>query len=114
MVTRGTTYYIQVHCVLPRKENINDKGPGYRPEEQTVPPEYGTDNFNIVMRLFKNGSFVNPESSFPVRVNLGDWLFISVSLFSLDKDLKLIVPSCDATPGVDRNAGPKYEIIKDK
>ena len=68
----------------------------------------------MAMNLYKDNRFVNPISSFPARLKLGEYLYIGVTLTSQDTGLKLVVPNCTATATADRNIEPSYPFIKDK
>ncbi len=49
-----------------------------------------------------------------MKVTLGDWINIAVTLDSTDKDLKLIVPECKATPEREPDSQPQFFFIREK
>ncbi len=49
-----------------------------------------------------------------MRVTLGDFLYVGLGLNTEDRNLKLIVPECKATPDPDRNSEPQYYFIDQK
>jgi hypothetical protein len=63
---------------------------------------------------FRNNSFKVPVSDFPLQLPLGEWLNAALELTDVDKNLKLVVPNCYATPTADKNDPIRYPLFTDK
>ncbi|CAH1787312.1 unnamed protein product [Owenia fusiformis] len=111
IIRRDNEYTITVHCIHPRDSGASG---GINPETKTLPPGIGEHNFDVEMYFYRNFTFKEPITEFPIRISLGDWLHVGVVLKGSDPTLKLIVPECFATPLEDKTSTPRYDLIRDK
>jgi hypothetical protein len=52
--------------------------------------------------------------TFPARVILREYVYVGLSLTTTDKQLKIVVPRCYATPEEDLESTPQLVLIEDK
>ena len=73
--------------------------------------EFGKFDFKIDM--YQTDKYISSYSNFPVKVHVGERIFLQVKLRSNNTDLLLFVDNCKATPTVDPNDPSAYPLIKD-
>ena len=85
-----------------------------QPESRTVPTKTGSGQFDVNMFFYLNNRFVDAVQRFPARVTLGEVVYVAMTLKSADRQLKLIIPSCWATPEKEADSTPRVDLIIDK
>lgn len=110
-VYRKNTYQVYLACDFPRAGNVDDNGiqPLTESVSQRAPGQY-----NFQMTFYRNDNFTQAETDFPIRIPLGEFLNVGVSLEDVDTGLKLIVPNCRASPDLDPNSNVMYPLISDR
>jgi len=111
VITRTTIYYVPVSCVINRTSNPNND---FDPYTRTPPPQAGGGKYNVELVLFEDNRFTNPVAQNPLRVLLGDWLYIGVQLYSTDPNLKVVLVDCYASPSNQPDTTPQYYLIRNK
>ncbi|XP_064616288.1 deleted in malignant brain tumors 1 protein-like [Liolophura sinensis] len=110
-VYRKNTYLVYLACDFPRAGNVDDNGiqPLTESVSQRAPGQY-----NFQMTFYRNDNFTQAETVFPIRIPLGEFLNVGVSLEDVDTGLKLIVPNCRASPDLDPNSNVMYPLISER
>lgn len=109
MLIYGVLKWIRNHFLLQGDPENN-----IEPEARTARPARGKGQFDVRMLIYLNNKFQDPVQDFPARVVLGEIVYVAMSLFSTDQDLKLIVPVCWATPEKDIDSEPRVNLIQEK
>ncbi|XP_062622021.1 deleted in malignant brain tumors 1 protein-like [Saccostrea cucullata] len=109
-VYRVNTYRVEVSCEFPRDLDTDQ---GMLPQTESV-TQKAPGTFNIRMDFFKNNSFNNPVSDFPLNLTLGEWLNVALTLENVDSNLKLVVPDCVATPTTSETDPTNYPLFENK
>ncbi|KAK2147738.1 hypothetical protein LSH36_538g00012 [Paralvinella palmiformis] len=111
VITRRQVFHIPAICVMGRNDDVvND----VEPLEQTAPPRYGYGHFEVNMNIYRSSRFVDAIATFPARVILREYVYVGLSLTTTDKQLKIVVNRCYATPEEDPNSTPQNVLIEDK
>lgn len=71
-------------------------------------------NLEINSVVSRNNSFQVAVTQFPLEIPLGEWLNTALELEEVDKNLRLVVPNCYATPSSNRDDPVKYPLFTDK
>ncbi|KAJ8300760.1 hypothetical protein KUTeg_022279 [Tegillarca granosa] len=109
---RVNLYYVEVSCYFERDLTDNlDKE--MQPMSQYV-TQKAPGQFRVNMVFFRNNSFLNAETTYPLQLTLGEWLYVGLYLESIGSNLKLVVPNCKATPSTDRNDQTNYPLFINK
>lgn len=66
--------------------------------------------------MYISSSVQTPISSGSVlQVELGDWVYVGVQLFSRDRRLKLVLEECYASPfSTPNNTSPIYFLVRNR
>lgn len=102
------TYRIEAKCEFPRDLDTNE---GYTPLTETV-TQKAPGRFTIDMTFF-NDSFSTPLNG-SIKLTLGEWLNVALTLDAIDPNLKLVVPNCKATPTSDPNDPTFFDLFSNK
>ncbi|CAH3182653.1 unnamed protein product, partial [Porites lobata] len=75
----------------------------------------GFGKFTIFLKLFNKPTFENPFSpkDFPVMFTIRERMYFELHVDTEDRRLAIFALDCFATPSQDRNALPRYDVIKD-
>ncbi|XP_039626133.1 CUB and zona pellucida-like domain-containing protein 1 [Polypterus senegalus] len=75
--------------------------------------EAGFGTFTFVFEFYNSGDFTNiiDPSEYPVEVELGQMLYMGISVKSSLDNIKLFVDTCRSTPNDDPNDSIHYDII---
>ncbi|XP_062622027.1 deleted in malignant brain tumors 1 protein-like [Saccostrea cucullata] len=109
-VHRVNTYRVEVSCEFPRELYASK---GMIPQSESV-TQKAPGAFHLRMDFFRNNSFVNPVTNYPLVLTLGEWLNVAVTLETDDSNLKLIVPDCVATPSTSKTDPTTYPLFETK
>ncbi|XP_071145461.1 uncharacterized protein [Mytilus edulis] len=114
-VIRDNTYWIDVTCIFARNLEVSK---GFTPiTDAFTKTAFG--RFFITMSFYRQQGPCNDtcfiELLDPVRLYVGEWLNVAVSLTSfVQDDLKLIVPMCRATPTYNRYDAISASLFSNK
>ncbi|XP_063408957.1 deleted in malignant brain tumors 1 protein-like [Mytilus trossulus] len=114
-VIRDNTYWIDVTCIFARNLEVSK---GFTPITDAF-TKTALGRFFISMSFYRQQGPCNDtcfiELLDPVRLYVGEWLNVAVSLTSfVQDDLKLIVPMCRATPTNNRYDAISASLFSNK
>ncbi|EDO42813.1 predicted protein [Nematostella vectensis] len=75
-------------------------------------PRVRTGNFSFKMDMFQTGKYFSPYTKFPVRVRVGERVFLKIKVKTNASDLVLFLDQCKATPTPDVNSEKSYLVLK--
>ncbi|XP_060575151.1 deleted in malignant brain tumors 1 protein-like [Ruditapes philippinarum] len=109
LITRVKTYIIYVKCEMDRT---------YYVEKTYIPTNVNISvaapgNYTVIMAFFID-NFITQITQYPVKIPVGNWLNVQISLITYEINLLLIVTTCYATPSSNRFDPIKYELFTDK
>ena len=74
----------------------------------------GYGNFTILLAMYSSSAYSQMQTSFPVNVKLGEAIYFEARANSSDKDVKVLIEKCSASPTMDKNHPLSYTLIKDR
>ncbi|XP_052821548.1 deleted in malignant brain tumors 1 protein [Octopus bimaculoides] len=111
IIVRSNTIRMTFQCAYKRKDDII-QNPWV---VQTVAvTERSAGSFLFRLEFYKENSFTNVVTNFPMKVTLTTWLNVAITLVTSNLNLKLIVPACWVTTSQDKNSNPRYQLFENK
>ncbi|XP_078616426.1 ZP domain-containing protein-like isoform X2 [Branchiostoma floridae x Branchiostoma japonicum] len=101
IATRIQSVRITVQCRYPRVVQAKFK---YQPDSRVIEfRDSGTGRLGFEMRLYATSAFrrVYDQGKFPIRVKLGEALYVGVKVLGGDQGLAVLLQTCRATPSPD-------------
>lgn len=88
----------------------------YRPRDNSIARSYvAFGSFTMQMDFYRDAGYTAKVTNFPLYVNMGEDIYVDVSLMSPDTDLKIVLSDCDARPFKTDTRGAVYhELITNK
>ncbi|XP_078697156.1 ZP domain-containing protein-like isoform X1 [Branchiostoma floridae x Branchiostoma belcheri] len=101
IATRIQSVRITVQCRYPRVVQARFN---YQPDSRVIEfRDSGTGRLGFEMRLYATSAFqrVYDQGNFPIRVKLGEPLYVGVKVVGGDQGLAVLLQTCRATPSPD-------------
>jgi len=86
----------------------------FKPEKKIIvnpPPAFG--NFTFETNMFQTDKYISKYTQFPVKVHIGESVYLQVRLKSNATGLSMLLENCWATPTQNVNDSSSYTLIKD-
>ena len=77
----------------------------------SLPPAFG--NFTFETNMFQTDKYISKFTKFPVKVHVGESVYLQVRLKSNATGLSMMLENCWATPSPKANDSKSYTLIKD-
>ncbi|KAK3697766.1 hypothetical protein QZH41_010303 [Actinostola sp. cb2023] len=69
-------------------------------------------NFTFTMNMFQTNKYFSPYTRFPVRVRVGERIYLQVKVVTNASALTLFLDRCKATPSPDPKDKVKYYVLR--
>ena len=73
----------------------------------------GFGNFTFETNMFQTDKYISKFTEFPVKVKLGESIYLQVQLKSNATGLSMLLENCWATPTPNENDSRSYSLITD-
>ena len=73
----------------------------------------GFGNFTFETNMFQTDKYISKFTKFPVKVKVGESIYLQVRLKSNATGLSMMLDNCWATPTTNPNDSKAYPLIKD-
>ena len=70
-------------------------------------------NFQFETNMFQTDKYISKYAQFPVKVHIGEDIFLQVKVKTNASGLRLLLDNCRATPTQDPNDTEYHTLIKD-
>lgn len=70
-------------------------------------------NFSFTMNMFQTNKYFSPYTTFPVRVRVGERIYLQVKVVTNASGLTLFLDRCKATPSQDPKSDVSYFVLRD-
>lgn len=111
-IAREPAYEFRLRCLYYTTAKLSLHS--FKPETKIIvepPTRYGT--FVFETNMFQTDKFISKYTDFPVKVHLGQSIFLQVRMVSNVTGLSLLLDNCRATPTSDPNDTEFHTLIKD-
>lgn len=111
-IAREPAYEFRLRCLYYTTAKLSLHS--FKPETKIIvepPTRYGT--FVFETNMFQTDKFISKYTDFPVKVHLGQSIFLQVRMLSNVTGLSLLLDNCRATPTSDPNDTEFHTLIKD-
>lgn len=78
-----------------------------------VTPTPGIGKFEFETSLYQTNKYISKYTQFPVKVHLGESIYLQVNIKGNESGLSLLLENCRATPSANPNDTRYYPLIKD-
>lgn len=110
-ISHANTYIFKLQCEFPR--NVDHGGKPIVPVTETI-TESAPGAFRVSMSFFSDPTFGNQITDFPFEIPLGEFIMSGVQLDDVDRNLKVVVYRCYATPTNNRADPLNHTLIENK
>ncbi|XP_015757392.1 PREDICTED: ZP domain-containing protein-like isoform X2 [Acropora digitifera] len=111
-IAREPAYEFRLRCLYFTTAKLSLHS--FKPETKIIvepPTRYGT--FVFETNMFQTDKFISEYTDFPVKVHIGQSIFLQVRMVSNVTGLSLLLDNCRATPTSDPNDTEFHTLIKD-
>lgn len=78
-----------------------------------VTPTPGIGKFEFETSMYQTNKYISKYTQFPVKVHLGESIYLQVNIKGNESGLSLLLENCRATPTANPNDTRYYTLIKD-
>jgi len=109
MVTRAHDEVIQFSCKYRRDSTVS--GSSFLPVSRISGNESSIGSFSFQLEMFRNKLYNSKYYSYPVQVQLRDYLYFQVRANTQDSGLVLLIDQCYSTNTMNRRQSSEYMLI---
>jgi len=109
MITRDHDEVIQFSCKYERDSTVS--GSSFLPVSRISGNESSIGSFSFYLEMFRSKLYNSRYYSYPVRVQLRDYLYFQVRASTQDSGLVLLVDQCYSTNTMNRQHSSKFMLI---
>lgn len=111
-ISRESAYQFRLRCLYYATAKITLHS--FKPETKViVEPDPGFGTFKFETSMFQTDKYISRYTQFPVKVHIGENIFLQVKVQTNASGLSLLLDNCRATPTPDPNDTVSHTLIKD-
>lgn len=111
-IAREPAYQFRLRCLYYTTAKISLHS--FKPETKIIiDPPVGLGTFEFETSMFQTDKYINRYTQFPVKVHIGESIYLQVRVQTNATGLSLLLDNCRATPSPDPNDTQSHSLIKD-